>query len=176
MKRLPMLTLAAIACWPQPAPAAVPADGAKDPGTAALQNMTDAQRAFTEALAREHGARPEDVALMRQSGYGWDDAGQAATLAAAWDLKLGQVASANQAGHSWKDVHEAAKLAVWSGFSFETVLALRESGLSWPEVAAEVKVDGVDLRDAPRDPSPPKKKAVPPKKPAKPAKAPARAP
>lgn len=175
MKRLPTLALAALASWPQPAPAA-PAKGSVDPGTAALQDMTDAQRAFAEALAREYGARPEDVALLRQGGYAWDDAGQAATLAAGWDLKLSQVAAANKAGHSWADIHEAAKLAVWSGFSFETVLALRESGLSWPQVAAEVKVDGVDLRDAPRDPSPPKKKAVPPKKPAKPAKAPTRAP
>ncbi|TBR21975.1 hypothetical protein EPO15_08955 [bacterium] len=153
--------------------AAPPPKADLDPGAAALERMSGAQRAYAESLANAYGAKAEDVALLRERGYGWDDAGQAATLAAGWNLDLALVVAANQAGHAWTDIHEAAKLSVWSGFSFGTVLALKESGLTWPQVAAEVKVDGMDFRDAPRDPDPPKKKAVPAKKKAVPAKKPA---
>jgi hypothetical protein len=162
---LTALVLAAAAPWAAAARVEAPAD----PGTAALERMSEAQRGYAEALARAYGAKAEDVALLRRNGYVWDDAAQAAALAAGWDLDLSRVTTAFAAGYAWADIHEAAKLAAWSGFSFETVLALRGSGLSWKEVAAEVKVDGVDFRDAVRDPAPPKKKAVPAKKKAKPA-------
>lgn len=169
MKILWASLLAALALCPVLAMAAPPSE--RDAGATALENMTDAQRAYSESLARAYGAKAENVALLRQLGYTWDDAGQGAAVAAGWELKLSQVAAASLAGNSWADIHEAAKLASWSGFSFETVLALKESGLTWKQVAAEVKVDGVELRDAPRDPNPPKKKAVPAKK-----KAPKKAP
>lgn len=161
------VVLAAASLWAASPPGKPPVDA----GTAALERMSDSQRAYAESLAKAYGARPEDVALLRQNGFNWDDAGRGATLAAGWNMELSQVAGAFAAGHSWDDVHEAAKLSVWSGFSFGTVLAMREAGLSWPEVAAQVKVEGIEYRDAPRDPDPPKKKAVPAKK-----KAPKKAP
>lgn len=162
---LTALVLIAAAPWAAAAQPKAPVD----PGTAALERMNEAQRGYAESLARAYGAKPEDVALLRQNGYVWDDAAQAASLASGWDLDLSRVTTAFLAGHPWADIHEAAKLAAWSGFSFETVLALRGSGLSWAEVAAEVKVDGVDFRDAVRDPAPPKKRGAPVKKKAAPA-------
>lgn len=162
---LTALVLIAAVPWAWAAPPKAPAD----PGTAALERMSDAQRGYAEALAKAYGAKAEDVALLRQNGYVWDDAAQAAALASGWDLDLSRVTTAYSAGHPWGDIHEAAKLASWSGFSLETVLALRGSGLSWAEVAAEVKVDGVDFRDSVRDPGTPKKKAAPAKKKAAPA-------
>lgn len=79
---------------------------------------------------------------------------EAASLVAVWGLDLASVKAAHAAGHDWPELEEAAKLAASSGFSLGTVLAMRESGLSWKEVAAAVNVDGVDMRDAPRDPAP----------------------
>lgn len=79
---------------------------------------------------------------------------EAASLAAVWGLDLATLTAAHEAGHDWSEVGEAAQLAASSGFSLGTVLAMRESGLSWAEVGVAVNVDGVDMRDAPRDPAP----------------------
>lgn len=101
-----------------------------------------------------------DVALMREKGYAREDALAAASLAATWGLELASVAAAHEAGYDWSELEEAGRLAAMSGFSLGTVLAMRESGKSWADVAAFVTIDGVDMRDAPRDPVPVRRAAA----------------
>lgn len=102
-----------------------------------------------------------DAAVLRQKGYGPEDALAAASLASLWGLDLASVAAAHHAGYGWSELGEAGKLAAMSGFSLGTVLAMRETGLSWAGVAEAVNVAGVDMRDAPRDPAPVRRAAAP---------------
>lgn len=145
------------------APGAVRAQGKSDveAWAAAFSRLSLIDRLHAQALARYHGADAGGIAVMRQRGFGWEDSARAASVAKASGLDLAEVGSAHAAGHGWPEVGEGAKVAASSGFSLETVLTMRDSGQTWPEVAAEVRVEGVDMRDAPRDPAPSRRAAAP---------------